>query len=171
MAMSSIDCILSLNSTCEKSARGSRPGFSSSAIMSLSVGNPTSLDTYFCRSIFLRMSASFGGGIGRMRLTCGTACGMFMLAGLETGSTDPSDRLAKGANYAAVQELAARFKAINGSLTCAELLGLKKDAPTPSMPEARTPDYYKRRPCLKMVETAATIFAEFLASRRQTSGK
>ena len=119
----------------------------------------------------LRASSSFGAGIGRMRLTCGAACGMFMLAGLETGSTDPSDRLAKGANYAAVQELAARFKAINGSLTCAELLGLKKDAPTPSMPEARTPDYYKRRPCLKMVETAATIFAEFLASRRQTPDK
>ena len=47
----------------------------------------------------------------------------------------------------------------------------EKDAPTPSMPEARTPDYYKRRPCLKMVETAATIFAEFLASRRQTPDK
>ncbi|MEG1546251.1 MAG: C-GCAxxG-C-C family protein, partial [Bacteroides sp.] len=31
----------------------------------------------------LKMSASFGGGIGRMRETCGAACGMFMLAGLE----------------------------------------------------------------------------------------
>ena len=31
----------------------------------------------------LRMSASFGGGIGRMRQTCGAACGMFLLAGLE----------------------------------------------------------------------------------------
>ena len=26
----------------------------------------------------LRMSASFGGGIGRMRETCGAACGMFI---------------------------------------------------------------------------------------------
>ena len=32
-----------------------------------------------------RMSASFGGGIGRMRQTCGAACGMFLLAGLEKG--------------------------------------------------------------------------------------
>ena len=31
----------------------------------------------------LRMAASFGGGIGRMRETCGAACGMFLLAGLE----------------------------------------------------------------------------------------
>ena len=28
----------------------------------------------------LKMSASFGGGIGRMRQTCGAACGLFMLA-------------------------------------------------------------------------------------------
>lgn len=29
----------------------------------------------------LRMSASFGGGIGRMRQTCGAACGMFCWRG------------------------------------------------------------------------------------------
>ena len=29
----------------------------------------------------VRMAASFGGGIGRMRQTCGAACGMFLLAG------------------------------------------------------------------------------------------
>lgn len=40
----------------------------------------------------LKMSASFGGGIGRMRETCGAACGLFMLAGLETGATDGADR-------------------------------------------------------------------------------
>ena len=40
----------------------------------------------------LRMSASFGGGIGRMRMTCGAACGMFILAGLETGCTDGKDK-------------------------------------------------------------------------------
>ena len=50
----------------------------------------------------LRMSASFGGGIGRMRETCGAACGLFMLAGLETGATEGSDRDGKAANYALV---------------------------------------------------------------------
>ena len=38
----------------------------------------------------LRMAASFGGGIGRMRETCGAACGMFLLAGLEKGAIDLS---------------------------------------------------------------------------------
>ncbi|MBO7635180.1 MAG: C_GCAxxG_C_C family protein, partial [Paludibacteraceae bacterium] len=39
----------------------------------------------------LKVSASFGGGIGRMRETCGAACGMFLLAGLKYGTTDPKD--------------------------------------------------------------------------------
>lgn len=102
-----------------------------------------------------------------MRQTCGAACGMFLLAGLETGCTDPSNREGKGANYAVVQQLAEKFKAENGSIICAELLGLKPKAPTPSEPEARTAEYYKKRPCVKMVETAARIFAEFLTERQK----
>ena len=58
----------------------------------------------------LRMSASFGGGIGRMRQTCGAACGMFLLAGLEKGAVDGKDREGKAANYALVQALAEEFK-------------------------------------------------------------
>ena len=42
-----------------------------------------------------RMSASFGGGIGRMRQTCGAACGMFLLAGLEKGAVEGKDREGK----------------------------------------------------------------------------
>lgn len=113
----------------------------------------------------LRISASFGGGIGRMRQTCGAACGMFMLAGLETGSTDPTDREGKAANYALVQELAERFRQANGSLICAELLGLRPDGATPPTPEARTPQYYAKRPCAQMVETAARIWANWLENK------
>ena len=61
----------------------------------------------FTQEQALRMSASFGGGIGRMRETCGAACGMFLVAGLETGATEATDREGKAANYAVVQELAA----------------------------------------------------------------
>ena len=46
----------------------------------------------FTQEQALRMSASFGGGIGRMREICGAACGMFLLAGLETGATEAADR-------------------------------------------------------------------------------
>ena len=96
----------------------------------------------------LHMAASFGGGIGRMRMTCGAACGLFMLAGLE-------------ANYALVQQLAEEFKRRNGSLICAELLGLKKPEIT-SIPDERTKQYYAKRPCAHMVEEAARIWVEYL---------
>lgn len=110
----------------------------------------------------LRMSASFGGGIGRMRETCGAACGMFILAGLEKGSVVAGDHAGKAANYALAQELAAEFRKRNGSLICAELLGLKPQTPVVSTPEERTQQYYAKRPCVKMVEEAACIWAEYL---------
>ena len=109
----------------------------------------------------LHISASFGGG---MRLTCGAACGMFQLAGLEVAAMEGKDRETKSRNYAIVQELAARFKAENGSITCGELLGLKRDAPVSNQAEARTAAYYAKRPCPKMVESAARIFADYLDS-------
>ena len=110
----------------------------------------------------LRMSASFGGGIGRMRETCGAACGLFLLAGLETGATQGSDQAGKASNYALVQELAEIFKQRNGALKCADLLGLSKKEPVVSTPEARTNQYYAKRPCVKMVEEAARIWCEYL---------
>ena len=116
----------------------------------------------FTREQALRMSASFGGGIGRMRETCGAACGLFMLAGLETGSTDGADRDGKAANYALVQELAKEFTLRNGALKCADLLGLSKKEPVVSTPEARTDQYYAKRPCVKMVEEAVRIWSEYL---------
>lgn len=109
-----------------------------------------------------RMSASFGGGIGRMRETCGAACGLFLLAGLENGATEGADKEGKAANYALVQELAAEFKKRNGSLNCGELLGLKPKMPVSSVPEERTAQYYAKRPCFRMVEEAAKIWLEYL---------
>lgn len=119
----------------------------------------------FTREQALKMSASFGGGIGRMRETCGAACGLFLLAGLETGATEGSDNEGKAANYKLVQELAEEFKKRNGALRCAELLGLSKNEPIISTPEVRTNQYYAKRPCVKMVEEAARIWCEYLKKR------
>lgn len=121
----------------------------------------------FTREQALKMSASFGGGIGRMRQTCGAACGLFMLAGLETGCTEGHNREGKEANYILVQELAEEFRKRNGSLICSQLLGLDKDAATPTTPEARTSEYYKKRPCVKMVEEAAKIWGEYLEKKQK----
>ena len=105
----------------------------------------------------LRLAASFGGGTGRMRMTCGAANGMFMLAGLHNGSATPHDSEGKMANYAFVQQLAGEFKAKYGSLVCAELLGL---APKPQdpRPAERTQQYYEKRPCVEMIAEAVRIY-------------
>lgn len=118
----------------------------------------------FTREQALRMSASFGAGIGRMRLTCGAVCGMLMLAGLEKCALEGSDRQAKAENYALVRRLAEEFRRRNGSITCLELLGLRR-AERSSMPEERTPQYYATRPCARMIESAARIWTEYIEGK------
>lgn len=112
------------------------------------------------------MSASFGAGIGRMRETCGAACGMFMLAGLEKSNVVP-DMKAKAENYKLVQELAKEFKKRNGSICCGVLLGIKEDETISNIPESRTNEYYKKRPCVKMVEEAARIWLEYYNKKEE----
>ena len=115
----------------------------------------------------LKVSASFGGGIGRMREVCGAANGMFLVAGMLTGSTEGKDQTAKKNNYEVVQRLAAEFKKENGgTYICRELLGLNKDGKKVALgdttPEARTEEYYKKRPCLKTIQGAAAIVERML---------
>ena len=108
-------------------------------------------------SLALRLAASFGGGTGRMRMTCGAANGMFMLAGLHNGSSTPHDNTGKMENYAFVQQLAGDFKSRYGSLICAELLGLAPKPQEPK-PEERTQQYYEKRPCVEMIAEAVRIY-------------
>lgn len=116
--------------------------------------------------VALRLSASFGGGIGRMRQTCGAACGMFMLAGLETGTPDPKDREGKAANYALVQRLAQEFARRNGAINCGELLGLTRHITADGVVVEKA-ERKPKRPCVQIVEEAARIWAEYLEKRRE----
>lgn len=112
----------------------------------------------------LRLAASFGGGMGRLRMTCGAVSGMFMLAGLENGSATPGNMEACTRNYALVQELGAAFTEVNDSMICATLLGLRTGKIEPPRPSERTAEYYRQRPCPRLIESACRIFATHLAS-------
>lgn len=118
----------------------------------------------FDKETAAKISASFGGGMGRMREVCGTVSGMFLVAGMETGATEGKDAEGKQRNYAMVQKLAAKFKERNGSIICRELLGLGADGKpvdtTITKPEERNEQYYKKRPCKNLVRMAAEIAAE-----------
>ena len=111
-----------------------------------------------------RIAAGFGGVVGRMRMMCGAVSGIVMLVGLDCGQTEGSDREGKSACYKVVQELLAQSQAENGSLICAEILGLKghEKAQCSYVASPRTAEYYKTRPCAAKVESAARIFAEYL---------
>jgi C_GCAxxG_C_C family probable redox protein len=119
----------------------------------------------------LRMSAGFGAGIGRMRMSCGAFNGIALLAGLDCGSVTPGDREGKSYNYKVVQELAARFREEHGSLICAELLKLKKGAPLSHEASERTAEYYNTRPCVNQIVSAAIIFADYLENHSRLMGK
>lgn len=109
------------------------------------------------------LSSSFGGGMGRLREVCGAVSGMFMVAGTVCGYDDPKAKAEKADHYALIQKLAADFSKENGSFICKELLGLP-GASAP-VPEERTQQYYKRRPCADYVECAAKTVAAELISR------
>ena len=108
----------------------------------------------------LRLAGGFGGGVGRMREVCGAFSGIVMVLGALYGFTDPKD---KSAFYAEVQELARRYAQRNGggSIICRELLGLEKAEGTP-IAEARTAEYYKKRPCPELARVAADIMGEYI---------
>ncbi|MGN1097584.1 MAG: C-GCAxxG-C-C family protein [Clostridia bacterium] len=116
------------------------------------------------REALLRLSSSFGGGMGRMREVCGAVSGMFMVAGLLYGYDDVCDRQAKTNHYKLIQDLAAKFKEINGSIICRQLLGLEKPEGT-HVPEERTAEYYKKRPCAEYVKCAIEILEELEESK------
>ena len=47
----------------------------------------------------VKISSSFGGGMGRLREVCGAVSGMFMVVGAKYGYTDPTDELRKSEHY------------------------------------------------------------------------
>lgn len=131
-------------------------GYNCSQSVSAAYADAFGLD----RDTMLRLSTSFGAGIGRMRKTCGAVCGMFIIAGLKTGTISGEDKEGKRKNYETVRAMADAFRKKNQSTTCMTLLGLRK-AEKSARPSERTPDYYQSRPCLKMVLDACAIIEEF----------
>ena len=108
-----------------------------------------------------QLVSAFGGGMGRLREVCGSVSGMFFVLSKLYGYADPKEKDGKMDLYARVQELAKRFRERNGSIVCRELLGLSEKVSAP-VPEERTPEYYKKRPCPDIIADAADILEEYL---------
>ena len=104
----------------------------------------------------MKLSSSFGGGMGRLREVCGAVSGMFMVAGLLKGYVTEDGKEKKDAHYTLIQELAKEFTDIHGTYICKNLLGSLGKSTSP-VSDPRTAEYYKVRPCVKFVITASEI--------------
>ena len=136
-------------------------GYNCAQSVALAYADVTSLD----EEMVAKITASFGGGMGRLREVCGAVSGMAFVASFLSPCPTADNAEAKKANYALVQEFAEKFRGQNGAIVCRTLLGLDrpKDEPTPS---PRTAEYYKKRPCAEYVYDAALIVGEYLANEK-----
>lgn len=111
--------------------------------------------------VLAALVAPLGGGMGRLREVCGAVSGMFMVSSAAYRGASNTDRAVRTNLYTGVQQLAERYRGECGSIVCRELLGLKQQSDAP-VPEERTPDYYRRRPCAEYVAIAARLVGEYL---------
>lgn len=129
-------------------------GYNCAQAVAMAFSDVTGLD----EKTTAKMISSFGGGMGRMREVCGAVSGMLFVAGILYGYDAP-DQTAQMAHYARVQELAAKFRESAGSIVCREIL---KNPPSDPQPTPRTEEFYKERPCSRLVVLAAQILDQYI---------
>lgn len=140
----------------DTAAQAFMDGYNCSQAIAVAFSDVTGLTPDFSA----RMASSFGGGMGRMREVCGTVSGMLMVAGLLYGYSTPGDDVSKREHYQRVQELAGKFREREGSIICREIL---KSPPSDPNPTPRTAEFYKKRPCVRLVMLAADILDDYIA--------
>ena len=111
------------------------------------------------------VSVGHGGGMGRLRLHCGAFSAAVMLAGALEGA-EGAKKEHRPQTYARVQEIHRQFLERNGTISCAELLG-KAGVPEDPTPEERTPEYYAKRPCARIIASACEMIDGMLAEKEK----
>jgi C_GCAxxG_C_C family probable redox protein len=113
------------------------------------------------RETALKVSAAFGGGMGRMGEICGAVTGAFMVIGLKYGRIEIRDTRSHEKTTGLVKEFAQRFKSLNSSIVCRELLGC--DLSTEEGQRTFVGKKLRDTLCTKFVRDAATIVGDMLA--------
>ncbi|MBE5782638.1 MAG: C_GCAxxG_C_C family protein [Clostridiales bacterium] len=110
-----------------------------------------------------RLASALGGGLCRMRETCGAVSGGMMVLGALLGYDDPKDDEAKKRLYARGQRVMKQFKERYGTLNCLELLKLPKGGALSPVPTPRTQEFYQKRPCARFIYEMARLVEEELS--------
>ena len=104
----------------------------------------------------------FGGGVGRLRLTCGAVSGMAAVIGMVYADAENTPENKKRV-YAITQEVCGQFQKEMGSLICADLLsGMNLKVEVGGQAEARTEEYYRKRSCGDIVAMAVQILEDYI---------
>jgi C_GCAxxG_C_C family probable redox protein len=134
-----------------------RDGFMCSQAVLLAYAGQFGVD----RESALRISAAFGGGMGRMGEICGAVTGAFMVIGLKYGRVVVQDTKSHEKTNRLVKEFVGKFKSVNGSIVCRELLGC--DLNTPDGLKTFVDKRLRDTLCAKFVQDAAEIVEQLLA--------
>jgi C_GCAxxG_C_C family probable redox protein len=114
------------------------------------------------RQTALRMGEAFGGGMGRMGLTCGAVTGALMAIGLKHAKLTPDDHRSREKSIQLVRRFRQAFEARHGSISCRELLGC--DISTPDGYQQAVEKKLFREVCPKLVRDAAEIVEQLLST-------
>lgn len=148
-------------SRAERAKEYFKAGYNCSQAVALAFADLMDLD----EKTIAKITQPFGGGMGRLRLTCGAVSGMATVIGAIFGDAELTADGKKN-TYSIVQEVCGAFKNECGSLICGELLtGANLQVEVGGEAEKRTNEYYKKRPCAELVYTAARIIEEFLEKK------
>jgi len=129
-------------------------GLSCSQAMFLTFGQEFGVD----KTLALKISTPFSGGMARMSQTCGAVTGALMVLGLKYAT----GKEAKEKLFALENEFADKFKSRNNSLNCKELLGYNLGN-TEERKECSEKKLYETL-CKKFVKDAAEILEEIIAA-------
>jgi C_GCAxxG_C_C family probable redox protein len=127
-------------------------GYACSQSILLSFAERFNLDENTAKFI----ASTFGGGMGRLRKTCGAVTGSFMVLGLAFGNTNPKDMETKLAAYKKVRELNEKVENIYGTSNCYELL--KKHATETDVTERK----HHKMICRRVIGDVAGIVYDMM---------
>jgi C_GCAxxG_C_C family probable redox protein len=144
--------MISKSETIEKAQSLFDQGYACSQSVLLAFSEDFNLDVKTAKLI----SSTFGGGMGRLRQTCGAVTGGFMVLGLAYGNDAPNDMETKLSAYKKVRELNKKVIEIHGTSNCGELL--KKHATESEVSERK----HHKIICRKIVGELAGLVHDML---------
>lgn len=146
----------------EKARQYFKQGYACSQAVALAFCDLTTLTEDQIASATL----GFGGGFGRQRLVCGAVSGMtFIIGAIFSKKENTSDN--KLRVYELVRKACSQFELEFKSLICEELLkGASVNVEKGGVPEKRTDEYYKKRPCDEIVYIASKIVEDLIEENK-----